>query len=447
MPVAGRVRAGLRPPVGVLRQVVGAAVAHVDLAGHQLAGLAPLHAGLLRREERLAPRAERGRHDQRRRRGRVRHRDRGERARLGGRIGRREVPGRPARGVPVRARCRGVLGGGSAGVPARARQARRARGPSRPDRPRRPGPSGVRKRASAVAPATTRVRPADRPWPRPVRNIRHIMTRVREDPPNLTVMRTRHDAPMDAMTADGSFRWRSPSPRPPSRSSRRSCCCSRRGRRDQPAPSSRPGSWPWPWGSTAFVLLASAIEVFEEHPDVGLVDADRPRRRPHRARHPAVARAHTPKPTPAWMHRIETATPRKALRLAILLAYANPKVLLLTAAAGLSIGAAELGRPDGGGHRRVHGGRVALDRGARPALRHPRRAHAGPADRDARLARAQQRGRHGDRHHGHRRDGASWRALSGAPATRRARAPRAATAMPGPAPSPGCRGSRRPPAW
>ena len=43
------------------------------------------------------------------------------------------------------------------------------------------------------------------------------------------------------------------------------------------------------------------------------------------------------------MHRIETATPRKALRLAVLLAYANPKVLLLTAAAGLSIGAAELG--------------------------------------------------------------------------------------------------------
>ena len=52
----------------------------------------------------------------------------------------------------------------------------------------------------------------------------------------------------------------------------------------------------------------------------------------------------TPKPTPAWMQRIESATPRKAVRIAFVLAYANPKVLLLTAAAGLSIGAAELDR-------------------------------------------------------------------------------------------------------
>jgi threonine/homoserine/homoserine lactone efflux protein len=95
-------------------------------------------------------------------------------------------------------------------------------------------------------------------------------------------------------------------------------------------------------GATAFVLLASVVEGFRETPTwvawtrivlggalivLGI--------RQWLARH-------TPKPTPAWMHRIETATPRKALRLALLLAYANPKVLLLTAAAGLSIGAAEL---------------------------------------------------------------------------------------------------------
>lgn len=95
-------------------------------------------------------------------------------------------------------------------------------------------------------------------------------------------------------------------------------------------------------GATAFVLLASAIEGFEETPTwvawtrlvlgaalivLGI--------RQWLARH-------KPKPTPAWMHRIETATPRRAIRLAVLLAYANPKVLLLTVAAGLTIGTAEL---------------------------------------------------------------------------------------------------------
>ncbi len=95
-------------------------------------------------------------------------------------------------------------------------------------------------------------------------------------------------------------------------------------------------------GATAFVALASLIEGFEETPTWA-----------------AWARIllgaalvvlgirqwltrHTPKPTPPWMQRIESATPRKAIRLAVLLAYANPKVLLLTAAAGVSIGAAEL---------------------------------------------------------------------------------------------------------
>ena len=95
-------------------------------------------------------------------------------------------------------------------------------------------------------------------------------------------------------------------------------------------------------GVTAFVLLASAIEGFEETPTwlawtrivlggVLIVLGIR-----------QWLGRRTPKPTPAWMQRIESATPRRALRLAVVLAYANPKVLLLTAAAGLSIGAAEL---------------------------------------------------------------------------------------------------------
>lgn len=95
-------------------------------------------------------------------------------------------------------------------------------------------------------------------------------------------------------------------------------------------------------GATAFVLLASLIEGFEETPTwlawtrvvlgavlivLGIKQW--------------LARR-TPKPTPAWMQRIESATPRRAVRIAFVLAYANPKVLLLTMAAGLSIGAAEL---------------------------------------------------------------------------------------------------------
>lgn len=102
-------------------------------------------------------------------------------------------------------------------------------------------------------------------------------------------------------------------------------------------------------GATAFVLLATVIEVFEETPvwlswtrivlgGVLVVLGIRQ----------WLARR-TPKPTPAWMLRIESATPGKAARLALLLAYANPKVLLLTAAAGLSIGAAELDAADTAG--------------------------------------------------------------------------------------------------
>jgi len=45
---------------------------------------------------------------------------------------------------------------------------------------------------------------------------------------------------------------------------------------------------------------------------------------------------------PEWMQSIDRLSPPTALRLGLLLSAANPKVLLLTAAAGLSIGAADL---------------------------------------------------------------------------------------------------------
>ncbi|MFF3002126.1 GAP family protein [Kitasatospora sp. NPDC057940] len=51
------------------------------------------------------------------------------------------------------------------------------------------------------------------------------------------------------------------------------------------------------------------------------------------------------KGTPAWMRSLTDATPAKALRLGLLLSGANPKTVLLSAAAGLTIGSAELGPP------------------------------------------------------------------------------------------------------
>ncbi|MGW6734100.1 GAP family protein [Streptomyces sp. NPDC055013] len=48
------------------------------------------------------------------------------------------------------------------------------------------------------------------------------------------------------------------------------------------------------------------------------------------------------KGTPAWMRSLTDATPAKALRLGLLLSGANPKTVLLSAAAGLTIGSAEL---------------------------------------------------------------------------------------------------------
>jgi threonine/homoserine/homoserine lactone efflux protein len=46
---------------------------------------------------------------------------------------------------------------------------------------------------------------------------------------------------------------------------------------------------------------------------------------------------------PAWMQSIEDSTPLGAVRLGVLLSAANPKILLLAAAAGLAIGSEDLG--------------------------------------------------------------------------------------------------------
>lgn len=52
---------------------------------------------------------------------------------------------------------------------------------------------------------------------------------------------------------------------------------------------------------------------------------------------------HAKSEIPAWMESIDGLTPATALRLGLLLSAANPKIVLLAAAAGLAIGAAELG--------------------------------------------------------------------------------------------------------
>jgi threonine/homoserine/homoserine lactone efflux protein len=46
----------------------------------------------------------------------------------------------------------------------------------------------------------------------------------------------------------------------------------------------------------------------------------------------------TSSPTPGWMQTLQEATPRSAFLLALLLSLANPKILLLAAAAGVDIG-------------------------------------------------------------------------------------------------------------
>lgn len=54
----------------------------------------------------------------------------------------------------------------------------------------------------------------------------------------------------------------------------------------------------------------------------------------------------SPKPMPAWMRALTTATPARALGLGVVLSVANPKVLLLAATAGLGIGASGLSRSE-----------------------------------------------------------------------------------------------------
>jgi threonine/homoserine/homoserine lactone efflux protein len=46
--------------------------------------------------------------------------------------------------------------------------------------------------------------------------------------------------------------------------------------------------------------------------------------------------------TPSWLQAIDQSTPRSSLRLGVLLSAANPKILLLAAAAGLSIASSDL---------------------------------------------------------------------------------------------------------
>lgn len=50
-----------------------------------------------------------------------------------------------------------------------------------------------------------------------------------------------------------------------------------------------------------------------------------------------------PAETPSWMAALDDSTPARSARLGLLLAVANPKVLLLVLAGGVAIGAAELG--------------------------------------------------------------------------------------------------------
>lgn len=47
------------------------------------------------------------------------------------------------------------------------------------------------------------------------------------------------------------------------------------------------------------------------------------------------------RPAPGWMRLLSDASPSRAFRLGLLLSLANPKILLLSAAAGLAVGAAD----------------------------------------------------------------------------------------------------------
>ncbi|HYN65873.1 MAG TPA: GAP family protein [Ornithinibacter sp.] len=92
-------------------------------------------------------------------------------------------------------------------------------------------------------------------------------------------------------------------------------------------------------GTAAFVLLETVIEEFDEPPTwmswvrvafgVALVVLGV---RQWLSRH-------AERPAPSWMTSLGSATPRSAAGVGVLLSLANPKVLLLCAAAGMIIGA------------------------------------------------------------------------------------------------------------
>lgn len=94
--------------------------------------------------------------------------------------------------------------------------------------------------------------------------------------------------------------------------------------------------------TVVFVGLASVVELSDETPSwaswsrivigLALVALGLSRWRGRHEKHD----------TPAWMAALSDATPGSALRLGVLLSAANPKILLLAAAAGIVIGSAEL---------------------------------------------------------------------------------------------------------
>ncbi len=94
--------------------------------------------------------------------------------------------------------------------------------------------------------------------------------------------------------------------------------------------------------TAVFIGLASVVEVFDEPPSwaswariaLGAVLLAWGARQ--------WLTRHNSDEAPAWMRSIEDSTPAEAARLGLLLSAANPKIVLLAAAAGLVIGAADL---------------------------------------------------------------------------------------------------------
>ena len=94
--------------------------------------------------------------------------------------------------------------------------------------------------------------------------------------------------------------------------------------------------------TAVFIGLASVVEAFDEPPSwaswariaLGAVLLAWGARQ--------WLTRHDSDEAPAWMRSIEGSTPAEAARLGLLLSAANPKIVLLAAAAGLVIGAADL---------------------------------------------------------------------------------------------------------